>query len=123
MKLLTCFQLFAFPVVLLLLALVLTGCSTTRKVDWNSRVGYYTYDQAILELGPPDKQAKLTDGQTVAEWITRRSGGVGLTIGTGTYGGGTGVGVSQTVGSGYTDRVLKLIFDTEGRLSNWSKNY
>jgi len=98
------------------------GCSTTKKVDWNSRVGSYTYDQAILELGPPDKQAKLTDGQTVAEWITRRSGGAGLTIGTGYYGGGAGVGVSQSEGSGYSDRSLKLTFDTEGRLSNWSKD-
>jgi hypothetical protein len=46
-----------------------------------------------------------------------------LSIGTGYYGGGTGVGVSQSVGSGYSDRSLKLTFDTNGRLSNWSKNY
>lgn len=123
MKPLSRFRLFAFPILWLSLAMVLTGCSTTRKVDWNSRVGAYTYDQAILELGPPDKQARLTDGQTVAEWITRRSGGMGLTVGTGTYGSGAGVGISQSIGSGYLDRVLKLIFDTEGRLSNWSKNY
>jgi hypothetical protein len=101
---------------------LLGGCATTKKVDWNNRVGSYTYDQAIVELGPPDKQAKLSDGQTVAEWITRRAGGSGLTIGTGFYGGGAGVGVSQSVGSSY-DRSLKLTFDTEGRLSNWSKNY
>jgi hypothetical protein len=108
---------------LLACVLVLAGCSTTPKVDWNSRVGSYTYDQAIVELGPPDKQARLSDGQTVAEWILRRSGGSGLTVGTGFYGGGAGVGVSQSVGSGYSDRSLKLTFDTDGRLSNWSKNY
>jgi len=108
---------------LLVPALVLIGCSTTKKVDWNSRVGSYTYDQAIAELGPPDKQAKLSDGKTVAEWITRRSGGTGLSIGTGYYGGGAGVGVSQSVGSGYSDRSLKLTFDTDGRLSNWARNY
>jgi hypothetical protein len=107
---------------LVALALVLLGCSTTKKVDWNSRVGLFTYDQAIVELGPPDKQAKLSDGKTVAEWITRRSGGSGLTIGTGYYGGNAGVGVSQSVGSGYSDRSLKLTFDTDGRLSNWSKH-
>lgn len=107
---------------LLPLALVLAGCLTTKQADWNSRVGYYTYDQAILELGPPDKQAKLSDGQTVAEWIKRRSGGTGLTIGTGYYGGSGGVGVSQSVGSGYSNRSLKLTFDTEGRLANWLKN-
>ena len=106
----------------LVVALALVSCSTTKKLDWNSRVGSYTYDQAIVELGPPDKQAKLSDGRTVAEWISRRSGGTGLTIGTGFYGSGAGVGVSRSVGSGYADRSLKLTFDTDGRLCNWSKN-
>jgi len=55
----------------LLLLLLWAGCAT-YKVDWNSRIGNYTYDQAIMELGPPDKSAKLTDGTTVAEWMTRR---------------------------------------------------
>jgi hypothetical protein len=89
------------------LTVLLIGCSTTKKVDWNSRVGSYTYDQAIIEYGPPDKQAKLGDGRTVVEWITRHSGGAGLSIGTGTYAGGVGVGVSQSVGTGYSDRSLK----------------
>ena len=107
---------------LLAVALTLVGCSTTKKVDWNGRVGSYTYDQAIVELGPPDKQAKLSDGRTVAEWISRRSGGTGLTVGTGFYGSSAGVGVSRSVGSGYAERSLKLTFDTDGRLSNWAKN-
>jgi hypothetical protein len=121
MKALCLFRPFGFSMVLLL-TLAFVGCSTTKKADWNSRVGSYTYDQAILELGPPDKQAKLSDGQTVAEWITRRSGGTGLAIGTGYYGSGVGVGVGQSVGSGYSDRSLKLTFGTDGRLSNWSKD-
>ncbi len=101
------------------LGLAHLGCSTTKKVDWNSRVGSYTYDQAIVELGPPDKQTKISDGKTVAEWVTRRSGG--LSVGTGLYGGSAGVGVSQSVGAG--DRWLRLTFDTSGRLSDWSKNH
>ena len=58
------------------LCVFLIGCAST-KIDWNSRVGNYTYDQAVTELGPPDKYAKLTDGTAVAEWMTRRgySGG------------------------------------------------
>lgn len=56
---------------LLLLALVgLTGCATRNKIDWSARVGNYTFDQAVLELGPPAKQAKLSDGTLVAEWQT-----------------------------------------------------
>src|SRR5688572_25433524 len=94
-------------------AVVLIGCSTTKTTDWNSRVGSFTYDQAILELGPPDKQDKLNDGKTVAEWITRHTGGTGLSIGTGFYGSNAGVGVSQSVGSGYSDRSLKLTFDPD----------
>ena len=103
-------------------ALVLLGCSTTKSVDWNTRVGSFTYDQAILELGPPDKQDKLSDGKTLAEWIVRGSAGAGLSLGTGFYGSNAGVGVSQSVGSGYSGRSLKLTFDTDGRLSNWSKH-
>jgi Prokaryotic membrane lipoprotein lipid attachment site len=51
--------------------LLLSGC-VTPKIDWTARVGNYTYDQAVTEFGPPDKSAKLTDGSTVAEWLTRR---------------------------------------------------
>jgi len=58
--------------------LFLIGCAST-KIDWSSRIGNYTYDQAVIELGPPDKYAKLTDGTVVGEWMTRRgySGGSG----------------------------------------------
>jgi len=107
---------------LLPLGLALIGCSTTKKADWNARVGSYTYDQAIVELGPPDKQTKISDGKTVAEWITRGSGGTGLSVGTGFSGSHAGVGVSQSIGSGSEDRWLRLTFDTNGRLSDWSKN-
>ena len=61
-----------------LLLLLSVGCAST-KIDWSSRIGNYTYDQAVIELGPPDKYAKLTDGTVVGEWMTRRgySGGSG----------------------------------------------
>ncbi len=67
------------------LCVFLVGCAST-KFDWNSRVGNYTYDQAVTELGPPDKSAKLTDGTVVAEWMTRRGysgGSVGFMYGYG----------------------------------------
>ena len=51
-------------------ALVLAGC-VTPKIDWAARVGNYTYDQAVAELGPPDKSTKLTDGTVVADWLTQ----------------------------------------------------
>ncbi len=116
-----------FPLlaVLLLVAALFAGCKSTPPVDWSSRVGTYTFDQAVTDLGPPDKQAKLTDGQTIAEWITHRSNGGGLSIGTGFFSGGggsgMGVGVGQSVGSGSKDKTLKLTFGTNNVLAAWSK--
>ena len=104
------------------LVFLLAGCSTAPKVDWNSRVGSYTFDQAVAELGPPDKQATLSDGATVAEWITHRSGfgGMSIGIGGGSYSGhsGMGVGVGQSVGSGGSDQVLRLVFGPDGKLTS-----
>jgi hypothetical protein len=77
----------------------------------------------VTELGPPDKQARLSDGKTVAEWITHRSGGSGLSVGTGFYSGDVGVGMSHSVGQGYRDKVLNLTFDRDNKLATWSKNY
>lgn len=113
----------AFCSVIALFALLLGGCAT-KKADWNSRVGSYTFDQAVAEMGPPDKQAKLSDGKTVAEWIARRSGGgMSIGVGGGSYGShtGMGVGVSQSVGSGGSERGLRLVFGTDGKLTSWSK--
>src|SRR5512137_1440577 len=49
----------------------LTGCATSR-VDWAARIGHYTYDEAVADLGAPDKQDELADGARVAEWLTNR---------------------------------------------------
>ena len=114
---------FSALVILALAAVFIAGCATTKPIDWNSRVGSYTFDQAVTELGPPDKQAKLSDGKTVAEWITHREGGTSFSVGTGFCGGNTGFGVGQTVGTGYSDRVLTLTFSTNNVLAAWSKNY
>src|SRR5882757_1570315 len=119
-----------FPIlaILILIGGFIAGCKSTPKVDWDARVGSYTYDQAVTDLGPPDKQAKLTDGYTVAEWITHHSSGSGLSFGTGFFSGGgggdsaVGGGVGQSVGSGSSDKTLKLTFGTNNVLTAWSKN-
>jgi len=105
------------------LGLIFAGCKSTPKIDWNSRVGNYTFDQAVAELGPPDKTAKLSDGKTVADWIKRSSGGVSFGVGTGFYGGHTGVGVGEGISSGYGDKVLRLVFGPDNKLVSWAKNY
>jgi len=117
---------FLLLTILSLAAAFLVSCKTTPSVDWNTRIGSYTYDQAVTDLGPPDKQAKLSDGKTVAEWITHHSGGSGLSLGTGFFSGGggsgVGVGVGQSIGTGSGDKVLKLTFGSDNKLIAWSKN-
>lgn len=111
---------------LIILALafgLFAGCKSTPPVDWNARVGTYTFDQAVAELGPPDRQTKLSDDKTVAQWITHRNGGTGFSVGTGFFSGPVGVGASQSVGSSYRDLILTLTFQTNNVLSAWSKNY
>src|SRR5262245_12580413 len=108
--------------VLMLLNSIFTGCKSTPKIDWNSRVGTYTYDNAVMELGPPDKYTTLTDGKIVADWIkVTGSSSVSFGFGTGVPGGAVGVG--QTYGGGYNYRVLRLTFGTDYKLLSWWKNY
>ena len=113
----------SFLAILALATALIAGCKTTKPVDWNSRVGTYTFDQAVTQLGPPDKQTTLSDGKLVAQWITRRNGGSSFSVGTGFYTGGVGVGVGHSVGSGYPDKILTLTFGTNQVLAAYSKNY
>jgi hypothetical protein len=107
----------------LLLAGLLAGCAT-QKVDWAGRVGNYTLDQAIIDLGPPDKQAGLQDGSTVAEWLTQR----GYLHGRAPI----GYGYPCYYGPYYSpytdfyrspDYYLRLIFAPDNRLQDWKTFY
>jgi hypothetical protein len=97
------------------------GCSSTPKIDWDSRIGTYTYDQAVIELGPPDRSAELSDGHQVLEWYVGSGSAVSFGVGTGFYGRSSAVGVGQSVGSGPSGRYLRLTFDPEGRLAQWER--
>jgi hypothetical protein len=110
-----------FSLAILFLAVAfIAGCKTTT-VDWNSRVGNYSYNQALAELGSPAKQTKLSDGKTVDQWITLH-GSTG-------FAGGANVGGLDTIGGNqpmmqtYKDHVLELTFDADGKLVSWAKNY
>ena len=97
----------------LALVVLVAGCATVPLVDWSARVGTFTFDQAVNEMGPPDKSATLTGGALVAEWLTQR---------------GHAHTVIQTV-PGYSyqrvdvlaakDRFLRLTFGADGVLSEW----
>lgn len=104
---------------------MLMGCATTPKIDWDSRVGHYTYDQAVLELGPPDKAAELSDGTLVAEWFSRTPSGpaVSFGLGTGFYGSHSAVSFGQSIGMAPAGEQLRLTFGSNRRLLAWSGNY
>jgi len=91
------------------------GCATAHKTDWNSRVGHYTFDQAVREYGPPDKSARLQDGSQVAEWLIQR---------------GSSYGTVQALPGFWTqtyqetrtpDYFLRLTFDASGQLTDWKR--
>lgn len=109
---------------LIIVALGLVGgCSTTPRVDWDSRVGNYTYDQAVSELGQPARQDAKADGTRMAEWLTQRgspgSAGIGMGAGYTTPGvieGPAAQGTPRTL-----DRYLRLTFGPDGKLTQWQR--
>jgi hypothetical protein len=114
---------FSSLVILALAAAFFTGCATRPPIDWDSRVGHYTYDQALAELGPPDRQARLSDGKAVYKWYVQPQVAPRFNSGMSYYG-SNGFGAGQTPGSGYNSQMLQLTFDTDGKLAAWSKiNY
>ncbi len=95
-----------------------TACKTTPKIDWASRIGVFTFDQAVTELGPPDKMTTISTGR-VADWVTGRNRGPTFSLGVGSYGSGGGVGVGTGTGGNITEKVLPLTFNEEDKLVAW----
>jgi hypothetical protein len=48
---------------------------------------------------------------------------VSFGLGTGYSSGHSAVGVGQSVGTGYADKVLRLTFGPDHKLISWSNNY
>jgi hypothetical protein len=112
----------AVPWTLAVLLILFAGCATTPRIDWTSRIGVYTGDQAVLDMGPPDKQAKLADGTTVAEWLLRRGHEqVYATAGYGYPYWNYGPFYPTYIDSYSPDYFLRLIFGPDGKLKAWKK--
>jgi hypothetical protein len=107
-----------------ILAGFLAGCAT--PINWRARVGAYTYDQAVMDYGPPGRFAKLSDGSTVAEWMTER-GAVIVSPGPYFYGPPYyGRGLYGPVWGGYSStyfpaQFLRLTFSPNGKLKAWKE--
>lgn len=112
---------------LLVLAFVVTGCATGIKtkiegVDWTSRIGTYSYAQAVADLGEPRGLMESSSGRT-ADWTISSSPQMsfGIGVGGGSYGrrSGGGVGVGTSVTQRPRGEYLELHFDRRDLLSEW----
>ena len=112
-----------FAALTLVLLGIAAGCATDR-VDWPARVGTFSRDEAILELGPPEKSATLTDGTVVADWLVAR----GMQTAT-TYPGawpaygrrGWAAPGTLILDPAAPNRFLRLTFGPDGKLASWKK--
>jgi len=55
------------------LGLVGAGCQALQQVDWDGRIGQFSYEQAVAELGRPVEETELSGGMRRAEWIPTRA--------------------------------------------------
>ena len=116
---------------LILAVLALGGCATAPQIDWNARVGSYTYDQAVVDFGPPDRQARLSDRSQVVEWQTQRgytetyyppAWGWGYDGWRHRYYGGYYGGYYGPPMTTYMPGSrLRLVFGPDGKLRSWKK--
>ena len=102
--------------------LMITGCATP-KIDWDSRTGSYNFDTAVTDFGPPDRQAKLSDGSTVAEWLMRRGY---TTVSPASYYGRChgvicGPQFPPMIETRTPDAFLRLTFGPDNKLAAWKK--
>jgi hypothetical protein len=114
--------------VLALALLALAGCVT--PINWQARVGLYTYNQAVMDYGPPISVTTLSDRSTVVEWMTERSSVVVSPNYVGPYYYGPGYygrwGYYGPVGPAYTTtyfpaKYLRLEFGPDGKLTAWKE--
>jgi hypothetical protein len=91
------------------------GCESYGTAEWPKRIGTYSLDDAVKELGPPERQATTTDGFTVGQWLVARSRVYSRTPGMWGWS-SLGSDVSST-----PDLFLQLTFGKDGRLTAWKR--
>ena len=104
-----------------LLGLIGAGCQALQQVDWDGRIGQFSYEQAVAELGRPDGETKLPGGMRRVEWITNSGSSMGRAlVGAGTQRRSMSVvPLEPTEIHRLRDRFLRLTFDRAGRLIAW----
>ena len=103
------------------LGMIGAGCQALQQVDWDGRVGQFSYEQAVAELGGPVGETKLPGGMRRAEWVTNSGASSGRSlVGAGFQHRSMGVvPLEPTEIYRLRDRYLRLTFDRAGRLVAW----
>ena len=104
-----------------LFGLLWAGCQALQQVDWDGRIGRFSYEQAVAELGRPVEETKLSGGMRWAEWITNSGDSMGRALaGAGNKRRSMSVVLLEpTEIHRLRDRYLRLTFDETGRLVAW----
>lgn len=103
----------------ILAAGIFLGCAST-SVNWDAQVGQMSYLQAVKELGPPAKETKNDKGETEFVWISRYPVATPAMDNDFRYHAASfGPDTSPT---GWRESKLRLTFNTNNVLSDWSKD-
>lgn len=109
--------------VMTLAALMLAGCAT--PINWQARVGVYTYEQAVMDYGQPMTLTRFSDGSMVAEWMIEHGAQVLTPVSDyyqpgpwGPFWGPAWAGYSTAY---FPPRFLRLQFGPDGRLKAWKE--
>jgi hypothetical protein len=103
-------------------AFLLMGCASSA-FNWDSRVGTYTWEDAVTELGEPNRVTELEGGVTAAEWIRTRSFSPAAGPDPSPELRGQTVLPDERPGRTAPSKILRLSFTPDGKLLDWSSNY
>ena len=107
----------------LMAATLLLGCATSSPARWDHRIGTYSWEDAVAELGPPDRVTEETGGVKVAEWIQSRTEGMLAPSSPSVPLREQTLGTSNTSGTVAPAKILRLSFTPDGKLLDWHTNY
>lgn len=99
------------------------GCATPPSVNWDERVGTYSWQDALAELGQPTLVTNMEGGVKVAEWVKARGPQSPGEDTLPTYTRAEVVTPNDTAGMFAPDKVLRLMFTPDGKLIDWDRNY